>query len=68
MLDGASMDFENEATYLRAAKEGKVEEFQRSFDKALEVVVEEFGQIHPIYIAGDEGNSIATLYQRGLQA
>ncbi|MEE9237780.1 MAG: aldehyde dehydrogenase family protein [Thermoplasmata archaeon] len=48
------MDFENEATYLRAAKEGKVEEFQRSFDKALEMVEEEFGQIHPIYIAGEE--------------
>lgn len=48
------MAFENEATYLRSTRNGKSEDFHSRFDRALEVVEEDFEETHPIYVDGKE--------------
>ncbi len=48
------MEFKNEATYMTAAEDGRVNDFHARFDRALDAVEEDFGQAHPIYIDGKE--------------
>ena len=51
------MVFQNERTYLSAVERGKVDEFHRLYEAALEKVRGDFGQQHPIWINGKEVRS-----------
>jgi 1-pyrroline-5-carboxylate dehydrogenase len=58
------MTFENEATYLRAVKEGDEDGFHSKFDAALASVEEDLGQSHPMYIGGKKVYSKETFEDR----
>ncbi len=46
------MEFDNEATFSRAARDGRVDDFHSRYDDALGMVKEDFGQTHPLYVGG----------------
>ncbi len=51
------MVFVNERTYLSAVESGRIEEFHRQYEAAIEKVKGEFGKEHPIWIGGKEVHS-----------
>jgi 1-pyrroline-5-carboxylate dehydrogenase len=48
------MVFENELTWFKALNSGKVEDFHRKYEEALEKVKKEFGKRYPNTIDGKE--------------
>ena len=52
-----TMVFVNERTYLNAIESGRVEDFHRRYEAAVEKVRDEFGRDHPIWIDGEEVRS-----------
>ncbi len=50
----AKQAFTNESTYKRFVEQGKEQEFDDLFDKAVEEAKKQFGKTHPMYIGGKE--------------
>lgn len=51
------MVFVNERTYLNAVESGRIEDFHRRYEAAVEKVRDEFGRNHSIWIDGEEVRS-----------